>query len=93
MLGLGWHALFGRRFWQLPLYWAGGVIGFFLGMALSGWFGWAVYRLGAVPLVEGSAGAFVILGLLWVLTTPAQPARRRPVRRRVRGEGPPGGKG
>lgn len=75
MVGLGWHALFGRRVWQLPLYWGGGVFGFWIGMILSGLSRWSLYRLGTVPLIEGLVGALLCLGLLWLVTSPSDPPR------------------
>lgn len=76
MLGLGWHALFGRRLWQLPVYWLGGVIGFLGGVIASGLLGRAFYRLGTVPLVEGTLGALFVLTLLWLFTTPTERPQR-----------------
>ncbi|MDW7982807.1 MAG: hypothetical protein RMK01_11185 [Thermomicrobium sp.] len=93
MLGLGWHALFGRRFWQLPVYWLGGVSGFFAGTVVSGALGWASYRLGTVPVVEGTVGALVLLGLLWLFVAPSAPPRQRGGRRIGREPEPPAGKG
>ncbi len=82
MLGLGWHAVFGRRLWQLPLYWLGGVFGFLGGMVVSSLLGLALYRVGTVPVIEGSIGALLVLALLWLVTTPAEPPRtQRPLRR------------
>ncbi|MBO9385977.1 MAG: hypothetical protein J7453_06030 [Thermomicrobium sp.] len=87
MLGLGWHAVFGRRIWQLPLYWLGGVLGFGIGSVASQLFGMVLYRLGTVPLVEGGLGALFVLGILWLVTTPAEAARSRRARQRVRRNG------
>ncbi|MDW8058735.1 MAG: hypothetical protein RMK01_01525 [Thermomicrobium sp.] len=77
MLGLAWHALFGRRLWQLPLYWLGGVLGFLGGVVASSLLGVASYRIGTVPPIEGAAGAVVVLGVLWLFTTPVEPPRPR----------------
>ncbi|MCX2726700.1 hypothetical protein OO015_04230 [Thermomicrobium sp. 4228-Ro] len=94
MLGLGWHALFGRRLWQLPLYWLGGILGFWGGLVGSSLTGLAVYRVGTVPVLEGSSGALFVLGLVWLVTTPAEPPRvRRPRRRSRRGADGSTGKG
>ncbi len=84
MLGLGWHAVFGRRIWQFPLYWLGGVLGFGVGSLASQLLGVALYRLGTVPLVEGGLGALFVLGILWLVTTPAESARTRRARQRFR---------
>ncbi len=84
MLGLGWHALFGRRLWQLPLYWLGGVVGFLGGVGASAVVGRSLYRLGAVPLVEGALGALLLLALLWLLTTPSEPREAQRPRRQSR---------
>ncbi|WP_448576698.1 hypothetical protein [Thermomicrobium sp.] len=84
MLGLGWHAVFGRRIWQFPLYWLGGVLGFGVGSVASQLLGVALYRLGTVPLVEGGLGALFVLGILWLVTTPAESARTRRARQRFR---------
>ncbi len=77
MLGLGWHALFGRRIWQLPLYWLGGVVGFLVGVMASAAAGLSLYRLGSLPLVEGTIGALLVLAVVWLLTTPPEPPSPR----------------
>ncbi len=93
MLGLGWHALFGRRLWQLPVYWFGGVIGFLGGIVASGVLGRAFYRLGTVPLVESTLGAIFVLILLWLFTTPAERPQRWSVGPRMQEPERPEGKG
>ena len=84
MLGLGWHAVFGRRLWQFPIYWLGGVLGFGVGSVASQLLGVVLYRLGTVQLVEGGLGALFVLGILWLVTTPAESARTRRARQRFR---------
>jgi hypothetical protein len=94
MLGLGWHALLGRRLWQLPLYWLGGVLGFLGGVVVSSLAGFGLYRVGTVPVVEGTVGALLALGALWLFTTPAgPPGPRRSVQRGQRDVGGSRGKG
>jgi len=86
IVGLLFHAAFGRRLWQLPLYWIVAIIGFLLGDILQGLSGITIARIGSVFLPGGFAGAALLLGLTWLLTTPVPesqtPAVRRP--RRVR---------
>ena len=68
LYGLLWHACLGRRWGQLPLYWAGGVLGFFAGYALAVAAGGGLLRLGVIPLIEGTLGAVLALAALWWLT-------------------------
>lgn len=72
--GLLCHALVGRTWRHLPLYWAVGVSGFFAGYALSVASGIELLRFGAIPLVEATLGSGIALvGSRWWL-------RRRAIR-------------
>ena len=66
--GLLCHALVGRAWRQLPLYWLAGLVGFFAGFALSAAVGSNPIRLGTVPLVETTMTSIAGLAMLsWVL--------------------------
>ncbi len=64
--GLLAHAFVGRRWRQLPLYWATGVLGFFAGYALAVASGIETLRLGPVPLMEATLGAGVALAAVFL---------------------------
>ena len=70
-LGSGFHAIFGRRLWQWPVYWASAVAGFFLGYVGGVALGVELLPLGSVPLVSSVAGALLLLGLAWYFMAPA----------------------
>lgn len=70
------HLFFGQRLWQLPIYLAGSLVGFLVGFAAGAAFGLEWLRLGAVPLVASSIGAFGVLFVCWYFSTPF--ARRPP---------------
>ena len=67
LYGLLWHAVLGRRWTQLSLYWLTGVLGFFAGFALAAVTGVEVLRLGTVPLLEASLGSGIALAVVWWL--------------------------
>lgn len=67
LYGLLWHACLGRRPLWLPIYWAVGVVGFFVGYALAALAGLHLIALGAIPLVEATVGAVLALALTWGL--------------------------
>lgn len=68
--GCACHALLGRRFWQWPLFWVSGLIGFFAGYVAGVALGLDWLRVGSVPLVMSTAGAFFTLWLCWFFTSP-----------------------
>jgi hypothetical protein len=76
--GLLGHAFAGQRWRQLPVYWLGGILGFFGGYALAALGGGGVVALGSVPLLESSLGSGLALAFLWLLigrrSRSAQPA-------------------
>jgi hypothetical protein len=67
LYGLLWHACLGRRPLWLPVNWALGVGGFFGGYAFAVVTGINVLSLGAIPMLEATAGAFLALALVWLL--------------------------
>lgn len=81
--GLLFHSLLGRKLWQLPLYWISAVVGFLLGEIFAILAGVDFFRLGNIPLVAATTGAFVGLAICWFFTSPPpEPrTRRRPARR------------
>lgn len=76
--GLLGHAFAGQRWRQLPVYWLGGVLGFFAGYALAALGGGGLVTLGSVPLLESSLGSGLALALLWLLIG-RQPRRAQPI--------------
>ncbi len=66
--GCGFHAVFGRRLWQWPIFWLAAVTGFFLGYILGVATGLELGRIGSVPLVASTLGAAVLLALAWYFT-------------------------
>ncbi|CCF83825.1 hypothetical protein [Nitrolancea hollandica] len=81
--GLLFHSLAGRRLWQLPCFWLSAVIGFTGGEILAVLAGAELFRVGSIPLLAASAGAFFGLLVCWFFTSPLpEPrTRRRPARR------------
>ncbi len=67
LYGLLWHACLGRRPLWLSVNWALGVGGFFGGYAFAAVTGINVLSLGAIPMLEATAGAFLALALVWLL--------------------------
>ena len=65
--GLLGHAFVGQRWWQLPVYWLGGIGGFFGGYVLVSFGGGGLIRLGSVPLLEPSLGSCLVLAVIWWL--------------------------
>lgn len=60
------HAFVGQRWRQLPVYWLGGILGFFAGYSLAALGGGGVMLLGSVPLLESSLGSGLTLAILWL---------------------------
>jgi len=88
--GLLCHALVGRAWRHLPLYWLAGLAGFFAGFALSAAVGSNPIRLGTVPLVETTVASIVALvAVAWVLRRRGRGAAVERVA--GRGGGRPGG--
>ena len=65
--GLLGHAFVGQRWRQLPIYWLGGLGGFFGGYVLVSLGGGGLIRLGSVPLLEPSLGSCLVLAAIWWL--------------------------
>ena len=86
--GLLFHSVFGRKLWQLPLYWAAGVAGFFAGEILAVLGGVEFLQLGTIPLFGALVGTVVALFVCWFFSTPPRAARRPRAGARRRG-GPP----
>jgi len=61
--GCGFHAVFGRRLWQWPIFWVTAIVGFFLGYIAGVATGFEIGRIGSVPLVASTLGAVVLLVL------------------------------
>jgi uncharacterized membrane protein YeaQ/YmgE (transglycosylase-associated protein family) len=74
LYGFLWHAWFGRRPLGLLGHWLVALGGFFAGYLLAAFMRWHLVLLGAIPLVEATAGAFLALLAVWWLS------RRRTVR-------------
>jgi len=68
--GCGFHAAFGRRLWQWPVFWSAAIAGFFLGYVLAVASGLELGRIGSVPLVASTLGAAALLALAWYFTAP-----------------------
>ena len=68
--GCGFHAVFGRRLWQWPIFWLSAIAGFFLGYILGVATGLELGRIGSMPLVASTLGAAVLLALAWYFTMP-----------------------
>lgn len=72
--GLLCHAFVGRRWRQLPLYWAVGVAGFLAGYAVAVVSGLDLLRLGAVPLLTTTLGSLAALAATaWLVRRPVRP--------------------
>jgi membrane associated rhomboid family serine protease len=88
--GLFFHALFGRRFWQLPCYLLVAIVGFLAGQVLGTMIGLDLARVGNVPIVAATSGAFLGLAACWFFTTPipepSAPRRRRASRSQQPGD-------
>ena len=81
--GLLFHSLAGRRLWQLPCFWLSAVAGFTGGEILAGLTGAELFRVGTVPLITATAGAFFGLLACWFFTSPLlEPRTRRRLARR-----------
>jgi hypothetical protein len=68
--GCGFHAVFGRRLWQWPVFWLAAIAGFFLGYVLGVAVGLELGRVGSVPLVAATLGAAALLALAWFFSAP-----------------------
>jgi predicted membrane-bound dolichyl-phosphate-mannose-protein mannosyltransferase len=68
--GCAFHALFGRRLWQWPLFWLAGLAGFFLGYIAGVAAGFELLRIGSVPMAAATLGSFAALVLAWYFTFP-----------------------
>ena len=68
--GCAFHAVFGRRLWQWPIFWGVAIAGFFLGYVLGVATGLEWGRIGSVPLVASTLGAAFALALAWYFTAP-----------------------
>ncbi|MFN8516581.1 MAG: hypothetical protein U0232_30055 [Thermomicrobiales bacterium] len=64
--GLLGHAFVGQHWRQLPVYWLGGVAGFFAGYVVAALSGGGMLALGSVPLLESSLGSGLVLALFWL---------------------------
>jgi predicted permease len=71
------HALVGKRLWQWPVFWAGGLVGFFLGYAGGVLAGIEWLRLGSIPLAAATLGSAAVLAACWFFSTPAGRSERR----------------
>jgi predicted membrane-bound dolichyl-phosphate-mannose-protein mannosyltransferase len=70
LYGCAFHAVMGRRLWQWPLYWISSLGGFFAGYVLGIVTGFEMMRIGSVPVVAASLGAFIALLLSWYFSGP-----------------------
>lgn len=75
--GLLFHSLAGRRMWQLPCFWLAAVAGFVGGEILAMLAGAGLFRVGTIPLIAATAGAFVVLLVCWFFTSPPPEPRTR----------------
>lgn len=74
LYGLLCHAFVGRRWRQLPLYWAVGLLGFLGGYLLAVLGGREVLQLGTVPILEATLGSWLALGLTaWLVRRRGRP--------------------
>lgn len=73
--GCAFHAVFGRRMWQWPLFWVMAVVGFFGGFVIGVALGIDLLLIGSVPLLPATFGAGVLLALAWYFSTPAAESR------------------
>ncbi|MCO5177795.1 MAG: hypothetical protein M9890_12635 [Thermomicrobiales bacterium] len=69
-LGSAFHAIFGRRLWQWPVYLLSAVGGFFLGYVGGVALNLEVVPLGSIPLAASLCGALLLLGLAWYFMAP-----------------------
>lgn len=70
LYGCAWHAVFGRRIWQWPLFLGAAFVGFFGGYAAGVGLGIEWLRVGSVPLAAATAGAVLMLWLSWFFSAP-----------------------
>lgn len=73
--GCAFHAAFGRRMWQWPLFWLTAIVGFFGGFLLGVALGVDLLLIGSVPLVPATFGAVILLLLAWYFSSPASESR------------------
>jgi peptidoglycan/LPS O-acetylase OafA/YrhL len=77
--GCAFHALFGRRIWQWPVFLLASLAGFFGGFVLGVATGFEALRIGSVPLAAATLGAFIALVLAWYFSSPwATPSEEQP---------------
>jgi hypothetical protein len=86
--GLFFHALFGRRFWQLPCFLLVAIVGFLAGQVVGTMIGLDLVRIGNVPLVSATAGALIGMVACWFFTTPVPEPRALRRRRAPRSQQP-----
>ena len=70
LYGCAFHAVFGRRLWQWPLFWLTAVLGFFGGYVLGVVLGVEWLRVGAAPVAAASFGSFALLVAAWYFSAP-----------------------
>ncbi len=68
--GCLFHVLFGRQFWQWPVFWLSAIVGFFAGYIAGIAVGLELGRIGSVPVVAATLGAAIFLGLARYFTAP-----------------------
>jgi ABC-type branched-subunit amino acid transport system permease subunit len=68
--GCAFHAVFGRRLWQWPLFWVAALAGFFIGYVAGVAVGFELLRIGSVPLAAATLGALIALALAWYFSAP-----------------------
>ncbi len=61
LYSLVFFLFFGHGWLRLVFYWAGGVIGFFLGQWIANLIGLSIFNLGDLNLVEGTVVSWVSL--------------------------------
>lgn len=70
LYGCAFHACFGRRLWQWPLFWGVALLGFFGGIVFGVGLDLDWLKVGSIPLVTATAGSFVCLALAWFFSEP-----------------------
>lgn len=81
--GLFFHSMAGRRLWQLPCFLLSAILGFFGGEIVAVLAGAELFRVGSVPLIASTVGAFFGLLVCWFFTSPLpEPRTRRRLARR-----------
>jgi hypothetical protein len=68
--GCAFHALFGRRIWQWPLFWAVAIVGFLAGYVTGIATGLDAIRVGSIPLLAATLASLGALGLAWYFSAP-----------------------